>query len=441
MKTLHLFIICILLSQIWNAQKTKVLIVDLASPHERSVKFMQDTVKVKQEKNTSERDRKIQEENKDSICLKESKWLSVKPNELIALKLINGNPLKYKYTINNNEITYFMDTKKINEDLALINNISTKKAEYDSIAYKNLPFKNDSLKKSIKELQDKIEKFELIYINTESLNIDDFSKNRTTLFQELINLRAEADKNLSCYEEGIEGSYKNLLSEEQRKDVKKDVKENLTRINIIAQKFKDKFFFSNEFYTLPIDVQAKNIDAVEFAIIRTDKTTNQEDKGFSSKYRVWINGGLKIDISAGVFLTSLYDEEYEARDIVGNTTDKQIMLKKRGDYDFAFGSTINTNFRFNSWIQPQINFGFVFTQNQKFQLLFGGGIIFGREERWILSGGLSMGVVDRLANGFENEKPYNLGTSGQIPIVKQFKFGHFLGITYNLSKVNSISVK
>lgn len=419
MKTFYLIIIYALWISSVNAQNTKVLIVDVASPHGKSVRFMDDLNETTEEKT----------------------WLSVKPRELIALKLINVNPLKYKYTINNNEITYFMDTKKINEDLDLINKKGTEKEEYDSVAYKSLPLENEKLKKSIEELQVKIEKFELIYINTQSLDINDFSKNRTILFDELINLKAKADKNLKCYNEGIKESYKNLLSEEQRKDVEKDAKDNLAKVEVVLKSFKEKFFFSDEFYTLPVDVQAKNIDAVEFTIKRFDKAANKEDENFAGKYKVWIQGGLKIDISAGVFLTSLYDEEYEARDIVGNTTDKQIMLKKRGNYDFAFGSTVNTNFRLNSWIQPQVNFGFVFTQNQKFQLLLGGGVIIGREERWIISGGLSMGVVDRLANGFENGKGYNLGTSGQIPMIKQFKFGRFFGITYNLSKVNSISLK
>jgi hypothetical protein len=71
----------------------------------------------------------------------------------------------------------------------------------------------------------------------------------------------------------------------------------------------------------------------------------------------------------------------------------------------------------------------------------GVGIVLGREERWILSGGLSMGVVDRLAGGYEAGKQYSLGADGEVPIVKQFKFGHFFGITYNLSKVNTITFK
>jgi hypothetical protein len=75
------------------------------------------------------------------------------------------------------------------------------------------------------------------------------------------------------------------------------------------------------------------------------------------------------------------------------------------------------------------------------QVILGGGLIIGRQERWILSGGLSMGVVDRLAGGFEKGQAYDLGASGQIPMVKQFKFGHFIGITYNLSKVNAVSLK
>ena len=116
------------------------------------------------------------------------------------------------------------------------------------------------------------------------------------------------------------------------------------------------------------------------------------------------------------------------------------MLKNSGDYDMAFGSTINTYMRMNSWVVPTLNFGAVITQNEKLQVLLGGGVILGKQERIIFSAGISMGKVDRIADGYQVGDSYNLGDSGNTPTQSQFKFGNFFGITYNLSKVKKISL-
>ena len=51
-----------------------------------------------------------------------------------------------------------------------------------------------------------------------------------------------------------------------------------------------------------------------------------------------------------------------------------------------------------------------------------------------------MGKVDRIADSYSVGGSYNLGDSGTIPTQSQFKFGHFFGITYNLTKVKKISL-
>ena len=57
----------------------------------------------------------------------------------------------------------------------------------------------------------------------------------------------------------------------------------------------------------------------------------------------------------------------------------------------------------------------------------------------IYESGLSMGKVDRIADSYQVGGSYNLGDSGDVPTQSQFKFGHYFGITYNLSKVKKIS--
>lgn len=415
-----LFVLFVALSFLVSGQKTKVLVVDLAAPNETSVTF----------EKCKEFDGKSCRE-----CPK-SKWLSVKARELVALRLINGNPLKYNYTISEAPVTFFMNSNEFNNKFVSgENQDSLVLLKYDSYTYEDLLKENKKLKDKLYDLDLFLDKFKLKNINEESLG-EDFIKTRDSLFIKLKTLNLKAELNRSSFEKGIY-----TFRSGQEKVIEGIIKENIDKSQEMLKSFEKKYFFKNDFYTLPVDIQGKNADAIEFTIKRFNKETNQEDEAFTGKYKVWITGGLKIDISAGVFLTSLFDRQYETRDAVSGTTLKNISLKNHGQYDFAFGSTINTSFRLNSWIQPQINFGAIFTQNQKFQMILGAGAILGREERWILSGGLSMGVVDRLADGFQNGGSYDLGASGQIPIVKQFKFGHFIGITYNLSKVNTISMK
>ncbi|NMR36068.1 hypothetical protein HIO71_17960 [Chryseobacterium aquaticum] len=447
MKTLTTsIVICVFaFSTSLMAQHTKVLKVDLSSPDKDAVTF-------REEENTTDNSKvdckesytgkgKEQEIEKEKCTKTEShRWLSVRSGDLIAMKLVNGNPLKYNYRVNGAPVTLFMNTEGINalkigaEEKAA----EVPKEEYDEPTYKELPAKNIELKENLEKLDLSIDKFELIYSNKESLG-NDFVKERDLLFDLVKNLHYEAEKNKSCFEAG-EKKYPKSLSDDAREKARVDVKFNFDKATAILSNFEGKFFFPNEFYTLPMEHQGKNIDAIEFTVKRINKTNNSEDENFSSKYKVWITGGLKIDISAGIFLTSLFDDVYETKD--GTDAAKKMILKKNaGKYDFAVGSTINTGFRINSWVQPNLNFGFIFTQNQKFQLALGLGLVLGKEERWILSGGLTMGVVDRLRDGYNDGGQYSLGADGQIPMVKQFKFGHFFGITYNLSKVNTISFK
>ena len=81
--------------------------------------------------------------------------------------------------------------------------------------------------------------------------------------------------------------------------------------------------------------------------------------------------------------------------------------------------------------------GALFTANQKFQILAGGGLILGKEERIVLHGGLTMGAVTTIADGYatDGSTSYDLGTNGTVPTSNKFSFGHFFGITYNFGKV------
>lgn len=399
--------------------KTKVVTVDLSKPRENSIKICED----------------LKCEDKDNC---KSNWLSIRSRDMVSIKLINGNPLKYNYKIDTKNISFH--TEKTTVAAAI--------DEAKNGAVHNNPKKG--LAESISKIQDIIDKNytlnnDINYLDIEVQTYYETLKQKNVL--EEIDLK-ERDSFLEDAKTnyGMNHELINYLEKFAKDKKYKTVLESLLKTKDKAQKTIEsiiqKFYAINlDIYTLPIDIQGKNIDVLEFKVSRSDRETKEEDLAFASTpYNIWIRGGLKIDVSAGIFFTSLYDEEYDKRDDPATAGNKIIMLKNSGDYDMAFGSTINTYMRMNSWIVPTLNFGAVITQNEKLQVLLGGGVILGKQERIIFSAGISMGKVDRIADGYQVGSSYNLGDSGNIPTQSQFKFGNFFGITYNLSKVKKISL-
>ncbi len=75
MKTFYLLTMCLIANQLCDAQQTKVLTIDVSAPEKCPVIL------------------DLNYKKKDTLeC--ESKWLSIKPRELIAVELKNINPFK-----------------------------------------------------------------------------------------------------------------------------------------------------------------------------------------------------------------------------------------------------------------------------------------------------------------------------------------------------------
>ncbi|MDR7210519.1 hypothetical protein [Flavobacterium piscis] len=399
---------------------TKIIEIDLSDPNLNSIKMCNDV---------------------GCKPVKKRNWLSAKCSEMIAVKLINGNPFKYTYKIDTNDISFFNEKAEMD---ASSDNASAK-AKAAKAANKKMGVAPDSITIGKIVLDNENLDYNLDLLNTDVDNFYKTLKQKNTFvgtdYANRQGLRNRAEGYLAevflllinLEEQRTETNYfstkESLLATKE-----KAIQSIQTIVHLL-------YTIDLEVYNLPIDVQGKNIDAVEFKLRRFYKDTDKEDLSFASKpYNVWIKNGLKIDVSAGIFFTSLYDSQYDKRDDPETAGNKIITLKNSGDYDIAFGSTINTYVRMNSWIVPTLNFGAVITQNEKLQILLGGGAILGKQERIIFSTGISMGKVDRIADGYQVGGSYNLGDSGTIPTQSQFKFGHFFGITYNLSKVKKISL-
>lgn len=395
---------------------TKIIEIDLSDPNLNSIKMCNDI---------------------GCTPVEKKNWLSVKCSEMIAVKLLNANPFKYTYKIDNKNISFFNEETEKQESFEKASEKATQLEMSgflpDSITIQKILIDGQNLDYNLEILNGEIESFYKTLKQKNTFVEADYVK-RQELRNKAENYLAEILRLINILE--TKGNDLAYSSTHDWLITKRD--KALNSIKTIIEKF---YTTDLAIYTLPIDVQGKNIDVVSFKLRRFDKDTEKEDLAFASTpYNVWIRNGLKIDVSAGVFFTSLFDSEFDKRDDQAISGNKIITLKNGGDYDLAFGSTINTYVRMNSWIVPTLNFGAVLTRNEKLQVLLGFGAILGKQERIIFSAGLAMGKVDRIADGYHVGSSYNLGDAGNIPTQSQFKFGHFFGITYNLSKVKKISL-
>lgn len=391
----------------YSQVNTKIIEVDLGTPHKHSIRICNDTG--------------CEPANK-------SKWLSVKSRDMISIKLLNGDP-KYIYRISSKSISFFNDEDQFKRAIIEAQN-NIYKNNKQPVTIDDIFKENDSLDKKISSLDNKL----LDFNKQETLERDVYLEKKDSLLTSAKEKYGLNNKLFSQLRKFKKDEKYTLIEEklnETKEKAENSIKEVIQCFDIV----------DSNTYTLPIDIQGKNIDVLECKLSRSDKETKIEDLDFATTpYNIWITGGLKIDVSAGLFFTSLYDAEYDKRDDPAISDNKILTLKNSGDYDLAFGSTINTYVRMNSWIVPTLNFGAVLTKNEKLQVLVGFGAILGKQERIIFSAGLAMGKVDRIADGYQVGSSYNLGDAGTIPTQSQFKFGHFFGITYNLSKVKKISL-
>jgi hypothetical protein len=183
---------------------------------------------------------------------------------------------------------------------------------------------------------------------------------------------------------------------------------------------------------MPIEFNGKNIDFIQLGLKKFDKSSPVPVEEYD--YNIWIVGGFKIDISGGIYISSLVNKEYYTDSDPAIAGNKIISEKEKGNFDFGFGSSINISHRSASWINPTLNVGAMFTTNQQFQLLTGVGAILGKEERIIFSSGVSMGRITQIAQNLQVGTSVDLGSTGSIPTSSVFAFGYYFGITYNFSK-------
>lgn len=199
-----------------------------------------------------------------------------------------------------------------------------------------------------------------------------------------------------------------------------------------------------QYATLSINsVQIANHD--DFQIALKDKNG---DSLFYREFKTRL--GFKIDFSAGIFYTALFDRQYYFKDttvsINGSDTSGAFIGKRNtGAYNIGFGLLSHFYTRTGGFVNVGGTFGFIMDTEIRFRFLLGGSLMLGRQSRVVLSGGLALGQVSQLSDGYDTGYRTNaLGqpnftakpTDNAVPVSDRFLTSFFFGITYNFAGVN-----
>lgn len=386
------------------------------------------------------------------------KRLVVKNKDLLAFNLVNGNPFRYRYELNFNKINLFSnvafdpkpedvfqqdgESEGTDPEIKMDDDGDAVKDGDDKCPDEAGPKINEGCPMSDEEIKDfvmnelgKAETF-LINLNRAIEIYRERIKSAEILDMEEYNIRIQDFQFQYKAAVDLKALNQELFSDLDLSDSDIVTKQNKidellesTRVAIESILLKD-----SKSYTLPIDVNGDNIDYVEVKLEIFD-TENQKTTVYT--YKVWLEGGVKIDISGGLMITSLFDNQFFTTD--AENGEKFINSSDNGGYEFGFGSMVNISMRGTSWVRPALNVGAIFTSNQKFQLLTGIGFIVGKNERFIFHTGVAMGRASDLRDDLvaDGETSFDLGTNGNIPLVEKFQFGHYFGLSYNFTKVKA----
>lgn len=403
---------------------------------------------------------------------------TVRQNELVALKLTNINPLRYTYTISGSEVSLHQDGAAAFQ-AAFDGAAGNEEAEAADEKEEDKPAEGDTTNKygytpevadviTVKEVLDSLEEVgnlaTILKRDVENtlkqlagltcLSEDKVTEDRTELLKRLValptfdqieNLKAEPDSSATDKEQAD----MDTLSAQYTRTYKK-----------VETKLKSLYGLSLEVSTMPYQPKARNIDMINFKVERT--LIGNASSTESVDYNVFLRGGVKIDFSAGLFATGIYNREYSVHEdpdktytVIsdGDTTqhrEKYFLLKGEGKdgngivipADFAIGTMMNVHTRFSEVISLGGSVGLSTSLRGNFQMLLGGVITLGKFQRISLHGGAAFGWYSDLKNGYKTYDEDNADqttykyTDSSAPMTDRFGISWFAGISYNITKPN-----
>jgi len=218
----------------------------------------------------------------------------------------------------------------------------------------------------------------------------------------------------------------------------------------------NKILRFNRSYILP--VQIENADQSIF----TFHSYKKGQKVGEFKYSFFNKGGFKIDFSSGLFATGLIDKKYAFSgsrfkidtthsyipvwdkdnnvtvmkdSITGYTTRSERQIVKGGgeNFNIGLGVLLHAYTRWGKRINGGISIGGIIDNQSTIKYTGGGSLLLGREQRLIITGGIALGKINKLADGLIESEWITPGTSQTSPATElKWSSSWFVGVTYNL---------
>ncbi|MDI9338977.1 MAG: hypothetical protein QM534_00295 [Sediminibacterium sp.] len=367
--------------------------------------------------------------------------LKLPHRSMLSFGIINNNPFRYSYSINQNRLSFNTDGSQFLEGIGKMMDEAKSTASLVPSGTSSLVADDKQKVNTVKDVRTEVE---TILKESEKL-LEDLKVYSTTIAMQQCLSKTEVEGKLheftsrhikitgsSTFQNKIEELVKKLkdLDRPATGDNKVDSVLILNAINQLQKyTFKDiekglgqliKGTYNYEL--LPIQVSDDNVDAIELEVQQEDKLTGRTD---TYKYAFYISGGIKIDFTAGPFVSTLTDHKYKLND-------KYIMRQRDDEVSYSLASLMHVYFRTTSHFNSSLYLGVGVTDDQRANLMTGVSLMFGRKDRVCLNGGIAFGKVKRLS------QPYQMGSEytgkDEIPVIDVYKMGWSFGITYNLTK-------
>ncbi|MBV5312140.1 MAG: hypothetical protein JZU47_02520 [Prolixibacteraceae bacterium] len=166
-----------------------------------------------------------------------------------------------------------------------------------------------------------------------------------------------------------------------------------------------------------------------------ESLTALENRNFNIE--VPIKGGVKIDFSTGLFVTTnLHDRKYSKTTSTSDSTQFIITENKNNSLaKLSLGALMHISPRWTGNFKPGFTFGLGLnsTDLTNAQIFIGGSAIFGTNERFIISTGVSLANVDYLNGKYLLDTPIKNSEIETSLTEKSTRAGWFISFTYNLT--------
>lgn len=322
------------------------------------------------------------------------------------------------------ELTSTEKTKSLGPELALITKLNQDLNEFFKIKMKDLDCIcltdfEDQKSKIIAQIK---KEFNI----ADTVNILDFSKDYRTMRTQHIEKMKETNKDYNSVK--FNEDFKKAFGMEMTPDALVQQ----TRM-VLSTLVNTKFLYQ---YNVP---QLQNADKIVFNLsINPKKDVGGVMHMTDELIEIPLRGGWKIDFSTGFYYSNIKNKEFGLRDVIRGDTLSAKEVVDEGGKDFGkhtagITALMHIYPRMGS-VQPALTFGVGKGLDLNYSFVFGGSLLMGRDNRFVISSGYNYSNVKTLSNRYldvDNNLMEVDKSATSVVNVNRFKRGGFLSLTYS----------